>query len=131
MIRAYYSNTIEIFLNTSCDEIFGNLSKNSEFNDELTQKDAWKEEIKILKKALISFSGSIYFEYAIPRMGRRIDVLIIINSVVFIIEFKVGETEFKSHAIDQVWDYALDMKNFHETSHNNSANINCNQSKII
>ncbi|MFO7656170.1 MAG: DUF2075 domain-containing protein [Bacteroidales bacterium] len=118
MSRAYYSNTIECFLKSSNDELLGILSSNSEFADELTQKEAWKEEIKILKNTLISFSGSIYFEYAIPRMGRRIDVLLIIHSVVFILEFKVGETEFNSYAIDQVWDYALDMKNFHETSHN-------------
>lgn len=50
-------------------------------------------------------------------MGQRIDVLLLIKSVIFILEFKVGETEFPLHAIDQVWDYALDLKNFHETSH--------------
>ncbi|MFN8256584.1 MAG: DUF2075 domain-containing protein [Bacteroidales bacterium] len=118
MKRAYYSNTIEKFLISSNEEILGILTGNSEFTDELTQKEAWKEEIKTLKKILIPFSGSVYFEYAIPRMGRRIDVLLIIHSVIFILEFKVGETEFNSYAIDQVWDYALDMKNFHETSHN-------------
>jgi hypothetical protein len=117
MRRAYYSSTIEGFLKSSNDELLGNLSSNSEFADEITQKEAWKEEIITLKNTLISFSGSIYFEFVIPRMGRRIDVVLIIHSVVFILEFKVGETEFNSYAVDQVWDYALDMKNFHETSH--------------
>jgi len=60
----------------------------------------------------------IYFEYSIPRMGKRIDTILIINHILFILEFKVGESEFPSHAIDQVMDYSLDMKNFHETSHN-------------
>ncbi|MBI4651171.1 DUF2075 domain-containing protein, partial [Candidatus Desantisbacteria bacterium] len=50
-------------------------------------------------------------------MGKRIDVVIIIGSAIFVLEFKVGEKEFLSYAIDQVWDYALDLKNFHETSH--------------
>ena len=51
-------------------------------------------------------------------MGKRIDVLLLINSIVFILEFKVGEKEFPQYAIDQVWDYALDLKNFHEQTHN-------------
>ena len=117
MNRAYYSDTIVNFLDQSLNEILGTLSNNSEFSDELTQKEAWKVEIKILQNILQKHNGSIYFEYAIPRMGKRIDVLIIINSVIFILEFKVGEKEFHSYSIDQVWDYALDLKNFHETSH--------------
>jgi hypothetical protein len=32
-------------------------------------------------------------------------------------EFKVGESDFSAAATDQVCDYALDLKNFHETSH--------------
>ncbi|HEX9831290.1 MAG TPA: DUF2075 domain-containing protein, partial [Thermodesulfobacteriota bacterium] len=59
----------------------------------------------------------IYFEYSIPRMGRRIDIVVIVGPVIFVLEFKIGEKEFPSYAIDQVWDYALDLKNFHETSH--------------
>ena len=50
-------------------------------------------------------------------MGKRIDVLLIIKSIIFVLEYKVGEKEYHSYAIDQVWDYALDLKNFHETSH--------------
>jgi len=117
MNRAYYSNPISIFLNSSENEIIGALSSNSEFSDETSQKEAWKEEIRILKNILNGYKGSIYFEYSIPRMGKRIDVLLVIQSVIFILEFKVGEKEFHSYSIDQVWDYALDLKNFHETSH--------------
>jgi len=117
MNRSYYSDSIPNFQRSSVNEILGTLSSNSEFSVELTQMKAWEEEIKILQNILHPFSGSIYFEYAIPRMGKRIDVLIIINSVIFILEFKVGEKEFHSYSIDQVWDYALDLKNFHETSH--------------
>lgn len=118
MNRSYYTNTISAFLTTSDKEILGTLSSNSEFSDEFQQKEAWKEEIKILKEILIPHKGSIYFEYAIPRMGKRIDVLLIIQSVIFVLEFKIGEKEFPAYAIDQVMDYSLDLKNFHETSHN-------------
>ena len=59
----------------------------------------------------------MYFEYSIPRLGRRIDVVALLGSVVFVLEFKVGETEFTASARDQVWDYSLDLKNFHEPSH--------------
>ena len=117
MNRAYYSNSIQNFLISTQNEVLGIISGNSEFSDEQTQKGAWKEEIRILKSILEKYKGSIYFEYAIPRMGKRIDVLLIIHSVVFILEFKVGEREFNSYDVDQVWDYALDLKNFHETSH--------------
>lgn len=117
MNRAYYSATIQSFLNDSLNEILGKLSSSSEFADEQTQKEAWKSEITILKKILIPYNGKIYFEFAIPRMGKRIDVLLIIKSVIFILEFKVGEKEYLAYAIDQVMDYALDLKNFHETTH--------------
>src|SRR5204863_1267903 len=65
-------------------------------------------------------AGSIFFEFNIPRMGRRIDVVLVIGPVVFAIEFKVGEKAFDRSAIDQVWDYGLDLKNFHEASHDAS-----------
>jgi hypothetical protein len=117
MRREYYSNTIADFLETTSDEMLGKLVQGSDFALEQTQRDAWLEEIHILKNTLQPYRGTIYFEYSIPRMGKRIDVVLLISSVIFVLEFKVGEKEFPSHAIDQVWDYALDLKNFHETSH--------------
>lgn len=118
MKREYYSDTITNFLKTTPNEILGELVKNNDFALEQTQRDAWLEEINILKKILQSYKGSIYFEYSIPRMGKRIDVVVITGSTIFVLEFKVGEGEFNSYAIDQVWDYVLDLKNFHSSSHN-------------
>jgi len=118
MNRAYYDDSISNFLKTSPEEIIGKIALMNEFSLEQTQKDAWLAEITILKDVLPIYKGSIYFEYTIPRMGQRIDVLILIEAVIFILEFKIGEKEYQSYAIDQVWDYALDLKNFHETSHN-------------
>ncbi len=115
--RQYYSDSIAAFLKTNPDEIFGQLALRNDFDLGQSQRDAWLEEIQILQVALKHYHGSIYFEYSIPRMGKRIDVLLIIGPVIFILEFKIGEKEFNSFALDQVCDYALDLKNFHETSH--------------
>ncbi|KMQ50585.1 hypothetical protein CHISP_2436 [Chitinispirillum alkaliphilum] len=115
--RAYYSDSISNFLLTSQEEILGKLASANTFDLGQSQRDAWKEQITILKNTLNGRVGNIYFEYSIPRMGKRIDAVLVIKSVVFVIEFKVGESEFLSSSIDQVWDYALDLKNFHETSH--------------
>jgi len=117
MKRYYYSDSIENFVSKPKDEILGILANSNEFSLEQEQKYAWNEEIKVLKEILPKFSGSIFYEYSIPRMGRRIDVVLIIESVILVLEFKIGEKDFKSSAIEQVWDYALDLKNFHETSH--------------
>ena len=117
MKRWYYSDSIDVFLRSSPEEILGKLTMNSDYSVELSQRRAWVEEIDILHKVLQPYRGSIYLEYSIPRMGKRIDAVILIGSVVFIVEFKVGSQEFDSSAIDQVMDYALDLKNFHEPSH--------------
>jgi hypothetical protein len=61
--------------------------------------------------------GKVYFEFVVPRLGKRIDVVLVIDHVLFVLEFKVGEKDFTRSGIDQVWDYALDLKNFHESSH--------------
>jgi len=115
--RYYYSSSISDFINSPVNSIIGELALNNEFNLEQTQRNAWNIEIDELKKSLVNHEGSIYFEYSIPRMGRRIDVVLIIKNVIFVLEFKVGEKEYLLSAIDQVYDYSLDLKNFHETSH--------------
>lgn len=117
MRRSFYSNEISKFLIASPQEILGFLADNNEFYLERTQKESWNYEIKILKEVLENYSGSLFFEYSIPRMGRRIDTIVIIKNVIFVLEFKVGEKDFLTSAIDQVSDYALDLKNFHKTSH--------------
>jgi hypothetical protein len=119
MNRAFYSNSISNFLHSSSEEIFGILALNNKFALEQTQRDAWLKEIEILKEILPPYknNGALYLEFSIPRMGQRIDAVLLIGSVIFVLEFKVGEEQYNSYAIDQVMDYALDLKNFHETSH--------------
>ena len=119
MRHAQYSDTIIDFLNRSHLTILGELTEGLQFSVEQSQNRAWREQIDIMKNTLRSYSGqgSIYFEYSIPRLGRRIDVVAVIDHVIFVIEFKVGAKTHDAHARDQVCDYALDLKNFHETSH--------------
>jgi len=117
MKRHYYSNIISLFCTSSLQEILGEIVQNSEFSVEITQKDSWLQQVKILKTIINHYEGAIFFEYSIPRMGGRIDVVLVIENVIFVLEFKVGEKEFLSDNVNQVWDYALDLKNFHETSH--------------
>ena len=90
MKREYYSDSIANFRNTTPDEVLGRLVRSNEFPLEQTQRDAWLEEIHILQKVLSCFQGSIYFEYSIPRMGKRIDVVIVIGPAIFVLEFKIG-----------------------------------------
>ncbi len=87
MKRAYYSNAISSFLDESSDQIFGIIAQSSAFAIEASQRDAWLEQISILKTVLIPYrqQGSIYFEYSIPRLGKRIDVVAVIGHVIFVI----------------------------------------------
>ena len=117
--RFFYRNSIYGFLHQNDDEIFGVLSRNDEYDTAFTQKSAWLEEIKTMKNALLPYANNkawIIFEYTIPRLGKRIDVVVLLRERVFVIEFKAGETEFLHHDVDQVMDYALDLKNFHQGS---------------
>ena len=118
MNKSYYSNSIQNFLKDDENRILGNLTRNHEFALEDLQKNAWLAQIRILKDQLFKYPNAyIFFEYAIPRMGKRIDVALILNGGIFALEFKVGEKNYPRYALDQVMDYALDLKNFHEQSH--------------
>ena len=113
-----YRDTISSFLKWSTEEIIGTITRSSEFDVTFLQNKSWEQQIHILKNALKGFEGEILFEVGIPRMGKRVDTLVVIQSVVFVLEFKIGESHFLRHDVEQVWDYALDLRNFHKTSHN-------------
>jgi Uncharacterized conserved protein (DUF2075) len=117
--RAYYLNSIGTFLEEDIHKIFGKLATEHSFALEDLQKNAWLAQIEILKNQLKMISeGHIAFEYTIPRMGKRVDVILLFQGIVFVIEFKVGERIHSIHSLDQVLDYSLDLKNFHKQSHN-------------
>jgi Uncharacterized conserved protein (DUF2075) len=119
-LRFWYGASIAEFAGENAREIVGQLTLNSSFDVDRTQAAAWLGEIEFLQSKLSDLVGSIFFEFNIPRMGRRIDVALVIGPMVFAIEFKIGEKTFDRSAIDQVWDYGLDLKNFHEASHESS-----------
>ena len=116
--RAWYGASIVTFLQTPIDEVVKSLVVNSEFTVLPTQRDAWIGSLEVLNRSLVGLEGSLFLEFNIPRMGRRIDAVVIVGPICFVVEFKVGEAEFNRQDIEQVWDYALDLKNFHEASHN-------------
>ena len=117
-MRAYYSDTIYGFIQNDSNTILGQLAQKHSHTLEELQKNAWLKQIIILKDQLKMFeNGHLFFEFSIPRMGKRVDNVLIINDLIFVLEFKVGETSYPKYAVEQVMDYALDLKNFHEGSH--------------
>ena len=117
MQRAYYSARIREFVDEKPETLLGKLMVSDEFSTTDLQKNAWRKEIDILQDQLRSVeNGDIAFEYTIPRMGHRIDVVCIIHGLIFLLEFKVGDREYRKSTADQVMDYALDLKYFHELS---------------
>lgn len=117
-LRYYYSDTISRFLTKNTEEIIGKLTLASQHDINDDTSSSWVEEIETLKDVLMPYKerGSVYFEYNIPRMGRRADVILVIDELIFILEFKTAGSKFTHDAITQVWDYALDLKNFQEGS---------------
>lgn len=118
--RYYYSDTITDFLQKEDMVVIGKLALaySHDINDET--KMSWLEELRVMRSVLKNYKnrGSVYFEYNIPRMGRRADVIVLIDDVVFVLEFKTRKSKFTHEAVTQVWDYALDLKNFQEGSRN-------------
>jgi hypothetical protein len=115
--RSYYSGTLTEFCAADRNEIFARMARRNDFDLTGTQRDAWLEEAELLQRVLARHTGALYLEFTVPRMGRRIDAVVIIGPVIFVLEFKVGEQTFSSQDEDQVVDYALDLHNFHEGSH--------------
>lgn len=115
---AYYEAELNDFCIADDKAILGALTQHHGFALEIQQKMAWQVQINLLQESLNGLKGHIYFEFSIPRMGKRADVVIVTKGIVFVIEFKVGATSYDRAAIDQVHDYALDLKNFHKGSHN-------------
>ncbi len=120
--RSGFQSSIGEFITQSNNEILAELTKNQEGSLETTQRDAWQEQIDLLKNILPFYSdGYILFEYKIPRMGKRVDNILIIKNIIFVLEFKVGSENYSNQDKIQTIDYALDLKNFHAGSHD--ANI--------
>ena len=78
--RAQYSSDLPLFLEESAESVLGKLTSNSAHNVELPQRNAWMEEIRVLKHQLGSFrAGHIFLEFSIPRMGKRADAILLLG----------------------------------------------------
>ena len=122
MSRCLYNSNFEEFLSLKASAIFGELCEKYHGEALTTTREAWMEEISIMKNVLSQYcdkDGKIIFEYDIPRLGKRIDVVLLLEGIIFCFEFKVGQSKVLESDIDQVLDYALDLKNFHKFSQDN------------
>ena len=122
-----YKGTISEFL-ANPDKVMTDLAKTGANYCVLkTQSQAWVKEINMLQEILPQISkqneGRIFFEYEIPRMNKRVDVVLLLGGVLFVLEYKVSlddeaDTESYSFAdCEQVADYALEFSYFHSESH--------------
>lgn len=119
-LRCLYSASFHEFINTSSLEVLGVLTSNSHGVDLTTTREAWQMEIDILQQVLqlwVNEDAEILFEYNIPRLGKRIDVVLLLRGIIFCLEFKVNKSDAIQKDVEQVMDYALDLKNFHRYSH--------------
>ena len=118
MTKSYYTSTIKDFISTDENEVLGKLTSSENIFD-ITPKTtvAWQGEISVIKNSMLGVDGFIHFEFVIPRMGKRVDVLLVIRNVIFVIEFKVNADSYDASSVTQLIDYSLDLKNFHEGSH--------------
>ena len=113
------NNGFEEFLCDSETSVFGLLCDQYHGEALTTTREAWKEEISIMQNMISGLNeknGQIIFEYDIPRLGKRIDVVLLLKGIIFCLEFKVGESKILEMDVDQVLDYALDLNNFHKFS---------------
>lgn len=120
MSRAYYNASIEEFLQAGESSIIGELTKAHGQELQHSQTVAWAQQIRLMKQVFVNTdrNGNLFFEFMIPRMGRRADVLLILGGVIFVLEFKVGATTYSYADRAQTAGYALDLKHFHAGSHN-------------
>jgi hypothetical protein len=116
--RSYYQASAPEFMAREDEAILGELVASHTFDTDVLQRGAWQHQIRAIKRILPSLpSTDILFEFAIPRMGKRADVVLLTGGIVFVLEYKAGEASYPRHAIEQALDYATDLKNFHEGSH--------------
>lgn len=121
MSRCLYNSPFQAFLESDPKSILGGLGINYHGDILTTTNEAWAGEIAVMQEVLKPWkdeSGQIIFEYDIPRLGKRVDVVLLLRGLIFCLEFKVGQKDALQADVEQVLDYALDLKNFHLLSQN-------------
>jgi hypothetical protein len=126
---AFYADSVAAFLRVSDDEVYAPLASPHGYTLAPEQLSAWRLQLPVLRAALVDFAARaaaeaadppapwIHLEFDIPRLGRRVDAVLVTSTAVIPIEFKVGAKKFNLLDYEQAWDYGLDLKNFHAPSH--------------
>ena len=130
---AFYAAPVSEFLAASDAEAYAPLAAPKGYTLAPEQLSAWHLQLPVLRAALaglekgtqlfseekscVPFSPWIHLEFDIPRLGRRVDAVLVLPECVIPIEFKVGAKKFERLDMEQAWDYGLDLKNFHAPSH--------------
>lgn len=118
--RCLYNSNFKHFISAQPEYVLGCLHNAFHGTALTTTDEAWMREICLLQSVLLpweSEDAEIIFEYDIPRLGKRIDVVLLLRGMIFCLEFKVGQKDALQKDVEQVMDYALDLKNFHLFSH--------------
>ena len=118
--RCLYKSDFKSFIETDSYSILGRIHDAFHGQALTTTDEAWSGEIKLLQNVLLPWKeeeAEIIFEYDIPRLGKRIDAVLLLRGMIFCLEFKVGQKDALQADVEQVMDYALDLKNFHRYSH--------------
>lgn len=119
-IRCLYQSDFNSFIESDPYSILGHIHDAFHGQSLTTTDEAWNSEINLLQSVLVPWKdedAEIIFEYDIPRLGKRIDAVLLLRGIIFCIEFKVGQKDALQSDVEQVMDYALDLKNFHRYSH--------------
>ena len=142
---AFYADSLDAFLRASDDEVYAPLTSPHGYTLAPEQLSAWRLQLPILRAALRGLARVpqeqvpvpvgrstgprtadaapvppapwLHLEFDIPRLGRRVDAVLVTSTAVVPIEFKVGAKKFHQLDYEQAWDYGLDLKNFHAPSH--------------
>lgn len=124
---AYYFGTLPAIIHADISSVLGALERSlaqERFTTTYTEGTlSWDEEIRVLQNALSelvqqlpeSIKWTLLLEFPIPRRQKRVDAVILAHNVVFALEFK--RSPASTSAYEQVWDYALDLVDFHLPSH--------------
>ena len=118
MKRSYISISADDVAQASDAELFGQLASSLPFALEPAQRSAWEYQIAHLRELAVELPAAHFFmEFLIPHMGRRADLVLITQGIIFVVEYKLGARRYDRSSLDQVYGYGLDLKHFHETSH--------------
>ena len=119
-MEAFWSGAARTLLATADEAILGTLAQTQirHFRtSEAQQLRAWEETLAILRGVLTALPEAgdwwVLLEYPMLRLGRRADVILLSEWLVFVLEFKAGAATFDRAACEQAEDYALDLQDFH------------------